>query len=47
MQSLMKSVQDPAHRNQMEEAMRNLKEDPELKSVVEDLEQQGPMAMMK
>merc|ERR1711937_295803 len=43
----MQSMQNPQARNQMEQRMAALKDDPELKHVIEDMEKGGPNAMMK
>ena len=40
-------MQDPGTRTQMETKMKTLKEDPELKHIIEELETGGPAAMMK
>lgn len=44
---MMKTMQDPAYRTKVEDAMKRMKEDPELKPMLDELESQGPMAMMK
>ena len=36
-----------SHVKKVESAMKGLKEDPELKPMLEQLEKDGPMAMMK
>lgn len=47
MAGMMKSMQDPTYKTKVEEALKGLKDDPELKPMMEELETQGPMAMMK
>lgn len=45
--NMVKSMQDTDTRDRMQAKMEELKEDPELKSVIEELESGGPAAMMK
>jgi hypothetical protein len=47
MASMMKTMQDPSYKEKMEEAMKSMKDDPELKPMLEELETKGPAAMMK
>lgn len=47
MAQMMKSMQQPEYKSKVEDAMKGLKEDPELKPILEELESGGPMAMMK
>lgn len=47
MAQMMQSMQDPAYKAKVEGAMKGLKDDPELKPMLEQLEKDGPMAMMK
>mmetsp|Transcript_10419 Transcript_10419/g.18152 ORF Transcript_10419/g.18152 Transcript_10419/m.18152 type:complete len:338 (+) Transcript_10419:32-1045(+) len=47
MSSMMTQMQEPEYRSKIEDAMKNMKGDPELKSMMDELESQGPMAMMK
>lgn len=47
MANMMKSMQDPSHKDKMASAMEAMKNDPELAPMMADLETQGPMAMMK
>ena len=47
MAQMMQSMQDPAYKAKGEGAMKGLKDDPELKPMLEQLEKDGPMAMMK
>lgn len=43
----VQTMQDPGARTQMETKMKAMKEDPELKHIIEELETGGPAAMMK
>lgn len=47
MQQMMSTMQDPEYKGKVEEAMKNLKTDPELGPLFEELEGAGPAAMMK
>jgi hypothetical protein len=47
MANMMKSMQDPSHKLKVEEAMGKLRDDAELKPILEEIEKGGPMAMMK
>ncbi|KAJ9527442.1 hypothetical protein QJQ45_025723 [Haematococcus lacustris] len=47
MAQMMKTMQDPEYRTKVESALKGMKEDPELKPMLEELETAGPMAMMK
>ena len=47
MMNMMQTMQQPEYRSQMQTRMQALKEDPSLKSVLEELESGGPAAMMK
>lgn len=47
MQAMMSSMQSPEYKSKVEEAMKSLKDDPELGKVFEELEAGGPGAMMK
>ena len=47
MAKMMQSMQMPEYKSKVESAMKNLKEDPDLKPMLEQLEKDGPMAMMK
>lgn len=47
MASMMKAMQDPEYKTKVEDALKGLKDDPELKPILEELESQGPAAMMK
>eukprot|EP00892_Ulva_mutabilis_P009751 jgi/Ulvmu1/7148/UM034_0054.1 len=44
---MVKSMQDTETRDRMQAKMEELKDDPELKNVIEELESGGPAAMMK
>jgi hypothetical protein len=45
--NMVQTMQDPSVRENMENKMKTLKEDPELKDMIEELETGGPAAMMK
>lgn len=47
MANMMKAMQDPDYKTKVEDALKGLKDDPELKPILEELESQGPAAMMK
>jgi len=47
MSEMMRTMQDPNYRTKVEQALKGLKDDPELKPILEELESKGPMAMMK
>ena len=47
MAQMMTSMQDPSYKEKVESAMKGLKDDPELKPMLDQLEKDGPMAMMK
>jgi hypothetical protein len=47
MSTMLESFSNPSHKEQMEERMSHIKEDPALKSIFDELEGGGPAAMMK
>jgi hypothetical protein len=47
MANMMKSMQDPSYKAEIETKMRGLKEDPELGPILAEMEGAGPMGMMK
>jgi hypothetical protein len=47
MGKMMKTMQDPDYRSKIEDALKGMKDDPELKPMLEELESAGPVAMMK
>lgn len=47
MMSMMTGMQDPAYRETIESKLQSLKEDPELKAIMAEIEEGGPAAMMK
>ncbi|GIL43221.1 hypothetical protein Vafri_1023 [Volvox africanus] len=47
MANMMKAMQDPEYKTKVEDALKGLKDDPELKPILDELESQGPAAMMK
>ena len=44
---MMKSMHDPNYRENLEDKLKELKEDPELAPIMQEIEQGGPAAMMK
>lgn len=47
MSNMMQTMQDPSYREQMQSKLASVREDPELKPVLDELEKGGPSAMMK
>lgn len=47
MKQMVDTMQNADHRTKVEDALKGMKDDPELKSILEELETGGPMAMMK
>lgn len=47
MANMMQQMQNPSYKNKVEDALKSLKDDPELKPMLAELETAGPMAMMK
>jgi hypothetical protein len=47
MANMMKAMQDPDYKSKVEDALKGLKGDPELQPILEELEKEGPAAMMK
>lgn len=47
MSEMMKTMQDPDYRTKVEAALKGMKDDPELKPMLDELETAGPVAMMK
>lgn len=47
MSEMMRTMQDPDYRTKVEAALKGMREDPELKPMLDELESNGPMAMMK
>ena len=47
MMAMMSGMQDPTYRESMESKLASLKEDPELKDIMTEIENGGPAAMMK
>jgi hypothetical protein len=47
MSGMIAQMQDPSYKTKIESAMKGLKDDPELKPILEELETSGPMGMMK
>jgi hypothetical protein len=43
MKQMMSTMQDPSYRAKVEDAMKGMKDDPELKPMLEELEKSGPM----
>lgn len=47
MSSMLENLTNPSHRDQLEERMARVKEDPTLKPILEEIESGGPAAMMR
>ncbi|GFY89804.1 ankyrin repeat-containing 2B [Actinidia rufa] len=47
MSSMLESLTSPSHKDQLEERMAHIKEDPALKPILEEIETGGPAAMMR
>lgn len=47
MSKMMQAMQDPEYKNKVENAMKSLKDDPDMGGIFEELEKAGPAAMMK
>lgn len=47
MSSMVDNLTNPAHRKQLEDRMAQMKEDPSLKPILDEIEVGGPTAMMK
>lgn len=47
MSGMLQNLSNPAHKQQLEERMAQVRDDPSLKPVLEEIETGGPAAMMK
>lgn len=47
MSHMLDSLSNPTQKDQLEERMAKIKEDPSLKPILEEIETGGPAAMMK
>lgn len=47
MSTMLESFSNPANKDQLEERMARIKEDPSLKPILEEIESGGPAAMMR
>lgn len=47
MSQMLESLSNPAQKDQLEERMARIKEDPSLKPILEEIESGGPTAMMR
>ncbi|KAG9130620.1 hypothetical protein Leryth_011868 [Lithospermum erythrorhizon] len=47
MSSMLENLANPAHKDQLEERMARVKEDPSLKPILDEIESGGPAAMMR
>lgn len=47
MSGMLSNLTNPAHKEQLEQRMAAVREDPTLKPVLEEIETGGPAAMMK
>lgn len=47
MNTMLESFANPSNKDQLEERMARIKEDPSLKPILEEIETGGPAAMMR
>lgn len=47
MSSMLENFANPSHKDQLEERMARIKEDPALKPILDEIESGGPAAMMR
>lgn len=47
MSQMLESMANPSQKDQLEERMARIKEDPSLKPILDDIESGGPAAMMR
>ena len=47
MTSMLESLTNPSHKEQIEERMARIKDDPSLKPILDEIESGGPATMMK
>lgn len=47
MNSMLESFTNPSNKDELEERMARIKEDPSLKPILEEIETGGPAAMMR
>lgn len=47
MSQMMRAMQDPDYKTKLEDTLKTMKDDPDLKPMLEELETAGPAAMMK
>ena len=47
MSAMLESFANPSNKDQLEERMARIKEDPSLKHILEEIETGGPAAMMR
>lgn len=47
MSSMLENLTNPAHKEQLEDRMSRIKEDPSLKPILDEIESGGPAAMMR
>lgn len=47
MSNMLESLANPQHKDQLEERMARIREDPSLKHILEEIETGGPAAMMR
>lgn len=47
MSSMLENLANPTHKDQLEERMARIKEDPSLKPILDEIETGGPAAMMR
>ena len=47
MSGMLENLTNPVHKDQLEERMSRIKEDPSLKPILDEIETGGPAAMMR
>lgn len=47
MSNMLESLTNPSQKDQLEERMAKIKDDPSLKPILDEIESGGPAAMMK
>ena len=47
MEAMLRNMHNPAYRDNINDKVEDLKKDPEIGSILEEIQQGGPAAMMK